>query len=305
MRQAEVRRLREEFGLSQRHACELLDIPRSTYRYVSRKDDSALREKLVALAHEQPRYGYRRLQVLLLRTYDLWVNHKRVHRVYRAAGLQVRRIRRRRLTRSMTPRPALTGPNQEWALDFAHDATDSGQRFRTLSVIDAYTRRCLALETDTSFPSRRVTRVLEAVIARYGKPSAVRSDNGPELTSRHYLAWFVEQKIAAIHIQPGRPMQNGRVESFHGRLRDECLNVNCFLNLWDARRKIAAWCIHYNTRRPHSRLGYRTPEEFARTLAPSPSAALHGASGPPPQGQALRAPAAALTQRPTCAVDLI
>jgi hypothetical protein len=112
---------------------------------------------------------------------------------------------------------------------------------------------------------------------------------GPELTSRHYLAWFIEQKIAAIHIQPGRPMQNGHVESFHGRLRDECLNVNWFLNLWDARRKIDAWRIHYNTERPHSRLGYRTPEEFARTLAPSPSSGFESrkppaASRPSPAG---------------------
>jgi putative transposase len=304
VRKAEVQRLREQFGLSQRHACELMKIPRSTERYASRKDDRALREKLVALALEQPRYGYRRLCVLLKRD-GLWVNAKRVRRVYRAAGLQVRRIRRRRLIRGTAPRPVLTGPNQEWALDFAHDATGSGRRFRALSVIDAYTRQCLALETDTSFPSRRVTRVLEAAMTRYGRPATVRSDNGPELTSRHYLAWFIEQKIAAIHIQPGRPMQNGHVESFHGRLRDECLNVNWFLNLWDARRKIDAWRIHYNTERPHSRLGYRTPEEFARALSPSPSSASNSASGPLPQGPALRAPAATLTQRSTCAAGPI
>ncbi|MFM2125476.1 MAG: hypothetical protein RL328_1927 [Acidobacteriota bacterium] len=148
-------------------------------------------------------------------------------------------------------------------MDFASDVTSRGRRLRVLSVIDAYTRECLALETDTSFLSRRVTRVLEAVVARRGAPDGVRSDNGPELTSRQYLAWFAEQKISAIHIQPGRPMQNGHVESFHGRLRDECLNANWFWNLWDARKKINAWREHYNTRRPHSQLGYRTPEEFA------------------------------------------
>jgi putative transposase len=178
------KRLREQFGLSQRHACELMKIPRSTERYASRKDDRALREKLVALALEQPRYGYRRLCVLLKRD-GLWVNAKRVRRVYRAAGFEVRRIWRRRLIRGTAPRPVLTGPNQEWALDFAQDATGSGRRFRALSVIDAYTRQCLALETDTSFPSRRVTRVLEAAMTRYGRPATVRSlflmegDTGP------------------------------------------------------------------------------------------------------------------------------
>lgn len=263
-----MQRLSEEFALSQRHACELIRIPRSTCRYQARKDDSALRQKLIELAHEQPRYGYRRLCVLLKRA-GMEVNAKRVRRVYRSAGLQVRRLRRRRLTRSRTPRAVLTAANQEWALDFASDVTQAGRRLRVLSLIDAYTRECLALETDTSFPSRRVTRVLEAVLEGRGAPQGVRSDNGPEMTSRHYLAWFAERKIAAIHIQPGKPMQNGHVESFHGRLRDECLNTNWFWNLWDARRKIHAWREHYNTSRPHSQLGYRTPAEFARGLGAS------------------------------------
>ena len=302
MRKAEVQRLREQFGFSQRHACELVGIPRSTCQYEARKDDGELRQKLIELAHEQPRYGYRRLCILLWRD-GLRVNAKRVRRVYRGAGLQVRRIRRRRLTRSVAPRVTLTAANQEWALDFASDATQGGRRLRVLSVIDAYTRECLALETDTSFPSRRVTRVLETVMSERGEPQGVRSDNGPELTSRHYLAWFAEHKISAIHIQPGRPMQNGHVESFHGRLRDECLNVNWFWNLWDARRKIGAWREHYNTRRPHSQLGYRTPEEFARSLAPSPSSDRNGATAMPPQGQAPRTPAAALTLHRCRAAD--
>jgi putative transposase len=302
VRKAEVLRLSEQFGFSQRHACELVQIPRSTHRYEVRKDDSALRQKLIELSHEQPRYGYRRLCVLLRRD-GMVVNAKRVRRVYRAAGLQVKRLRRRRLTRSIAPRPLLTAANQEWALDFASDVTAGGRRLRVLSVIDAYTRECLALETDTSFPSRRVTRVLEAVMERRAAPQGVRSDNGPELTSRHYLAWFAERKISAIHIQPGRPMQNGHVESFHGRLRDECLNANWFWNLWDARRKISAWREHYNTCRPHSQLGYRTPEEFARSIAPSPSSESSNATAMPPQGHALRAPAAALTLHRCRAAD--
>src|SRR5437016_3769175 len=151
----------------------------------------------------------------------------------------------------------------------------------------AYTRECLALEVDTSFASRRVTRVLEAIVAERGQPLAIRCDNGPELTSRHFLAWCVERQIELVHIQPGKPTQNAHVESFHGRLREECLNVSWFQNLFDARRKIAAWQKEYNEERPHSSLGYRTPKEFATAmraaeagcalLAPPSSAAKPGA----------------------------
>jgi putative transposase len=162
------------------------------------------------------------------------------------------------------PRPALSALNQEWAIDFVSDATSGQQRLRILSVVDACARECLALEVNTSFPSRRVTRVLDWLIALRGAPRAVRCDNGSELCSRHYLAWCIDQGIQPVHIQPGRPMQNGRVESFNGRLRDECLNTSWFWNLGDARRKIAAWRDDYNTRRPHSALDYQTPEEFRR-----------------------------------------
>ena len=236
---ARLKRLLAEYAISQRHACELMEIPRSTHRYQSRKDDAPLRERLTALAQQRPRFGCRRLQVLLRRE-GVGVNHKRVQRVYRAAGLTVKRLRRRRLARAAVPHPALTAPNQEWAIDFVSDVTHARQRMRILSVVDAYTRECLTLEVDTSFPSRRVTRVLERLMASLGRPAGLRSDNGPELTSRHYLAWCLEQKVQAIHIQPGRPMQNGHVESFNGRLRDECLNASWFWNLRDARRKIAA-----------------------------------------------------------------
>ena len=138
-----------------------------------------------------------------------------------------------------------------------------------LSVVDAYTRECLALEVDTSFASRRVTRVLDAIIAQRGMAGAIRCDNGPEFTSRHFLAWAVERQIEVIHIQPGKPTQNGRIESFHGRLRDECLTVSWFQNLFDAKRKIAAWKIEYNEERPHSSVGYKTPKEFAEAQTAS------------------------------------
>jgi len=193
------------------------------------------------------------------------VNHKRVHRVYREAGLSLRRRRKKRkhCVRVGQPLLARTAANQEWALDFMHDAVECGRAIRVLSVVDAYTRECLALEVDTSFASRRVTRVLEAIMAERGQPGSIRCDNGPEFTSRHFLAWGVEQKIEVVHIQPGKPTQNARVESFHGRLREECLNVSWFQNLFDAKRKIAAWKTEYNEERPHSSLGYLTPNEYA------------------------------------------
>lgn len=136
-----------------------------------------------------------------------------------------------------------------------------------LSVVDAYTRECLALEVDTSFASRRVTRVLEAIITERGVPQSIRCDNGPELTSRHFLAWCIERQIELLHIQPGQPTQNARIESFHGRLREECLAVSWFQNLFDARWRIAAWRKEYNEERPHSSMGYQTPKEFAEAQA--------------------------------------
>jgi len=195
------------------------------------------------------------------------VNHKRLHRIYCEAGLRIRRKKRKHCVREGKALVARTSANQEWALDFAHDAVASGRAIRVLSVVDAYTRECLALEVDTSFASRRVTRVLEAIVAERGVPQAIRCDNGPELTSRHFLAWCIERQIELLHIQPGKPTQNARIESFHGRLREECLSVSWFQNLFDARRKIAAWRQEYNEERPHSSLGYKTPKEFAQAQA--------------------------------------
>ena len=179
----------------------------------------------------------------------------------------IRRKKRKHCVRVGKPLLARTAANQEWALDFLHDAVECGRVIRVLSVVDVYTRECLALEVDTSFASRRVTRVLDAIVAERGHPQAIRCDNGPELTSRHFLAWAVERQIELVHIQPGKPTQNAHVESFHGRLREECLAVSWFQNLFDARRKIAAWRTDYNQERPHSSLGYRTPKEFAAAQA--------------------------------------
>jgi putative transposase len=209
--------------MSERRACGLVGVGRSSCRYRQKPDrDGRLRERLVELAYERPRFGYRRLGVLLARE-DMHINHKRLFRVYRAAGLSVKRNRRKKLIRIGVSQPALSAPNEEWSLDFLCDALATGRTVRILSIVDNFTRECLALEADTSFASQRVTRVLDDVISRRGNPKALRMDNGPELTSRHFLAWCMERKIAMHHIQPGKPMQNGHIESFNGRLRDECL----------------------------------------------------------------------------------
>ena len=258
--------MQQEYAFSERRACRLVTMAVTTYRYRSLRTDEPLRTRLVELAREKPRFGYRRLQVLFERSGE-HVNHKRLHRVYREAGLAIRRKKRKHCGREGKPLLARTSANQEWALDFVHDAVECGRTIRVLSVVDAYTRECLGLEVDTSFASRRVTRVLEAIVAERGQPLAIRCDNGPELTSRHFLAWCVERQIELVHIQPGKPTQNARIESFNGRLREECLNLSWFQNLFDARRKIAAWRKEYNEERPHSSLGYKTPKEFAAQTA--------------------------------------
>lgn len=264
-RRTDARWLREQYPVSVRRICGLLSLAVSSYRYQRGKQDEDLRERLMSLAREKPRFGYRRLEVLLRRE-GRRVNHKRMYRVYREAGLCLKRKKRKHCVRVGMPLRAMTAANQEWALDFVHDAIAAGRAIRVLSVVDAYTRECLALEVDTSFASRRVTRVLDEIVAQRGQPLAIRCDNGPELTSRHFLAWCVERHIELIHIEPGKPTQNARVESFHGRFREECLQVSWFQNLFDARRQIGAWRRDYNQERPHSSLGYLTPEQFAQNL---------------------------------------
>ncbi len=254
----------ETLAATQRKACELAHIARSSYRYrPDLEEDHKLTEKLRKLADDKPRYGYRRLGVLLEREGET-VNHKRLFRVYRAAGLSVKRRKRKRLVRVGQPAYLATAPNQQWSLDFVHDRLANGRSIRVLTVVDTFTRECLALEVDTCLPSRRVTRALDQVIAERGRPERLRMDNGSELTSRHFLSWGIDRRIDLNHIQPGKPVQNAFIESFNGRLRDECLNTSWFRNLWEARRRITAWRTEYNHERPHSSLNYSTPHEFAQ-----------------------------------------
>ncbi len=214
------------------------------------------------MAEARRRFGYRRLQVLLER--EGWqVNHKRVYRLYVEEKLSLRRKRDRKRSTVRQPLPEPVAANQVWSVDFMTDALSSGRRFRTLNIVDDYTRECLAIEVDTSLGGGRVVRVLEELKQRRGLPLKIRSDNGPEFVSRAVDQWADEQGLHWHTIQPGRPMENGYVESFNGRFRDECLNENWFTDLDDARVKIADWKQDYNQRRPHSSLQYGTPEEFA------------------------------------------
>jgi putative transposase len=256
-----------EVELSQRRACGLMEVHRATCRYRRRRgDDGKLRQRLRVLAEERRRFGYRRLQVLLVR--EGWqVNHKRVYRLYVEEKLGLRRKRGRKRSTIRQPLPEPVAANQVWSVDFMTDALSSGRRFRTLNIMDDFTRECLAIEVDTSLGGVRVIRVLEELRRRRGLPRQIRSDNGPEFVSRAVDQWAYEQGLQWHTIQPGRPMENGYVESFNGRFRDECLNENWFCDLADAREKIAQWKQDYNQARPHSALGYRTPEEFAKASA--------------------------------------
>jgi putative transposase len=254
----------QQYTLSERQACRLLEVDRSSYRYEAVPDgDARLRTALLELARQKPRYGYRRLWAVLAK--QGWAaNLKRIYRLYREENLMVRRLKRKRLVRAAPMNVNLTAANQEWALDFVCDALATGRGIRMLAAVDSFTRECPAIEVNTGLSGLRVTRVLERVIEERGKPKTIRCDNGPEFTSRHFIAWCEEKGITLLHIQPGRPMQNGYVESFNGRLRDECLNASWFVNLNDAKQKIEHWRKEYNAERPHSSLDYRTPEEFAK-----------------------------------------
>jgi len=238
----------------------------SSYRYRSKRpDDGPLRERLRALASVRRRFGYRRLGWLLERE-GMRVNLKKVWRVYREEGLTVRRRRgRRRAIGTRAPIVAPQGLNQRWSLDFVSDQLANGRRFRLLNVIDDFNSECLVAVPDFCLSGLRVIRELERVIALRGKPASIVSDNGTELTSNAVLRWAAEQCIEWHYIQPGKPMQNAFVESFNGRLRDECLNETVFTTLTEVRRIVEAWRIDYNTVRPHGRLGRLPPAVYGAT----------------------------------------
>jgi putative transposase len=254
----------EEKSYSQRRACGLVGIAPKTFRYVStRPDDADLRGRLKELASERRRFGYRRLHILLKRE-GVELNHKKLFRLYREERLTVRRRGgRKRALGTRAPMAIPQGPNQRWSTDFVQDVLTDGRRFRIWALVDDFTRECLALVADTSLSGRRVARELDRVVELRGRPCMIVSDNGTEFTSNAMLAWASAHGVEWHFIAPGKPMQNGFIESLNGRLRDECLNEHLFRGLADARRIIDAWRADYNHTRPHTSLGGLTPREFA------------------------------------------
>jgi putative transposase len=238
---------------------------RATVQYRARpRPDDGLPEHLATLAQRHPRYGYRRVWALLRR--EGWrVNRKRVHRLWRAAQLQVPKRRRRRrhvgVSASGAPTQA-THPGHVWTYDFVQDACLSGAKLRLLPVVDEFTRECLAIEVATAAPAERVLRGLARLFAAHGAPAYLRSDNGPEFIAQAVQDWLALHQAATLYIDPGCPWQNGFAESFNGTLRDECLNMQAFASVAEARIQIERFRREYNEERPHSRLGYRTPAEF-------------------------------------------
>jgi putative transposase len=262
-----VAHLRTVLGMSERRACTVVCADRKMIRYRShRPPDVELRTRLRDLANQRRRFGYRRL-FILLREQGEPSGINRIYRLYREEGLTVRKRKaRRRAIGTRTPIPVEAKANARWSLDFVHDQFARGRRFRILNIVDDVTRECLAAILDTSISGKRVARELTTIIGVRGKPQMIVSDNGTEFTSNAMLGWAKDQGVDWHYIAPGKPMQNGYIESFNGRMRDELLNESLFINLDQARQIIGAWVIDYNTARPHSSLGYKTPAAYAGTL---------------------------------------
>lgn len=279
--------------VSQRRACKAIGVERASVRYLYRRpDDGPVRTRLRELALTRRRFGYRRLHVLLSRE-GLHMNHKKLRRLYREERLQVRkRGGRKRAVGTRAPMAIPQGANQRWSLDFVSDTFTDSRRFRIFTVVDDFTRECLTLVADTSLSGARVARELDAIIARRGKPCSIVSDNGTELTSMAILRWSQQRQIEWHYIAPGKPQQNAFVESFNGKLRDECLNETLFTSLAQARAGLADWKDDYNTVRPHSAIGNLAPANYAKLGAShmqrDGALELYGCSAPRPvatQGQ--------------------
>lgn len=283
-RREAVAHLATAFSMSERRACRVIGVDRSSVRYAgTHPDDGVLRARLKELASERRRFGYRRLHVLLQQEGHA-VNRKRVQRLYREEKLTVRRRGgRKRAIGTRRPIETPDTANQRWSLDFLSDQLMDGRRFRILAVIDDCTRECLALVADTSLSGSRVARELDDIVRRRCRPATIVSDNGTEFTSNAILSWAQKTGVGWHYIAPGKPQQNGLIESFNGRLRDELLNETLFRSLPHARAVLKAWRQDYNEKRPHSKLGWMSPRAYARAIRETT-----GRSAAQPDSSALR-----------------
>ena len=257
--------LEDKYRISERRACKLLTLPRSSKRYDRVPDkDNHNRETIKELASKHKRFGCPRIHILLRRQ-GIEINHKKTERLYREEGLKLRKKKRRkRITSELrVPLTRAEGPNEEWSLDFVSDSTVYKQRFRCLCIIDNYNREALGIEVSHSISGKYVARVLDKISFTAGLPKSLRVDNGPEFISQALDEWAYRNGVRINFITPGRPMENSYVESFNGKLRDECLNMHWFTDIYDARKKIEDWRNFYNEERPHSSLKGLTPKEFA------------------------------------------
>jgi len=253
-------------GLTCRQACALIETPRSGLGYESKRAaaDAPVIERLRAFAAQYPRYGYRFAKIFLARE-NIHMSADRAYRLWRLAGLQVPRKRPRKRIAAKRPRPMPPAArNDVWAIDFVFDACADGRQIKCLTVVDEWTRECLAIDVAGGIRAGRVVDVLSRLVSLHGAPVHLRSDNGPEFVSKAIVKWAHEQKIDTAFIDPGKPWQNGTDESFNGRFRDECLSMEWFRTRSEAAGVIENWRRHYNEVRPHSSLGYLTPSEFRR-----------------------------------------
>lgn len=254
----------ESLGLSERKACLLVNISVSAYHYQPKADiDTGVRNRLRDLAEQRKRFGSPRLHLLLKRE-GLVINHKRTERIYREEGLALRKKKRRKgAAGARVVLPSAQRVNQHWSMDFVSDSFVTGRRFRALTIVDDYSRECPAIEVDTSLGGARVVMVLERLAETRGLPEVITVDNGPEFVGRALDEWAYRRGVRLNFIRPGKPIENALVESFNGRLRDECLNINWFISLKQAREIIEEWRVDYNEVRPHGSLNDLTPAEYA------------------------------------------
>jgi len=267
-----VRYLAETKKCSERQACRLICLPRATARYVAKvcAGEAVLVERLKAIGIKHPRFGYRRAHALLARrssSSEQKINHKRVHRLWKREGLSVRRgVKKKRAMDPNQERPVCVRalhPNHVWTVDFVQDQTRTGRRLRMLSVTDEFTRQSRAIEVGLSLTGQAVAHVLERLFSKHGAPAYLRCDNGPEFVALALRGFLHRSGVKTAYIKPGSPWQNGFAESFHSRFRDEFLNGEVFSSLSESQVRVETWRRWYNTERPHSGLGYQTPNEFA------------------------------------------
>jgi putative transposase len=265
VRRQAVERLVQEHRMSERRACRLVGLSRDAYRNPPSMsaENQAVSQAIQAIAHKRRRFGYRRVHDLLRRSHP-GVNHKRVYRLYRAADLAVRKRRKgRKPNNERVPLVAAQSVNQTWSMDFVSDSLCNGRRIKLLTVADDFSHECVTIAADFGISGEYVTRLLDEAARFRGYPQAIRTDNGPEFVSRAFLGWLQSHGIEHILIQPGRPMQNGYIESFNGKFRDECLNEHWFETLPQARQIVQVWVQDYNEERPHSSIGRIPPRRFA------------------------------------------